>query len=171
MLLMCIDPGTISILATVASVLGTGVSGYAGIQAAKARQQQAENNAVIAQRNANDARARGVVAQQKEQLRTRQLIGKQVNTLSERSIDLAGGTALDIIGDTAMFGKLDELTTKQNFEREAIAYEGQKMNFLAEADQAGNTATAQVFGTGASLFSTALGGVADYRKVTGKMKL
>lgn len=171
---MCVDPATISILATVASVIGTGVSGVASYGAAKARQQQAENNAIIAQRNANDSRARGVVAQQKQQLQTRQMIGKQINVLSERSIDLAGGTALDIIGDTAMFGKLDELTTKQNFEREAIAYEAQSMNFLAAAGQEKNTATAAVFGTGASLFSTALGGVNDYRKakaLSGQMSL
>lgn len=168
---MCIDPGSISIIATLASLAGTAVSGIAQAQAARAAEMQDRNNAIIAQRNAADSRERGNVAQQDVQLRTRQMKAKQVNILSERNLDLSSGTALDIIGDTAMFGKLDEITTRNNFEREAIGYESQQMNFLASADQNRNRASAAMFGTGASLFQTALGGIGDYRAATGEMRL
>ena len=163
---MCITPVVASVIGTVASLAGTAVSGLAARNAAIAQQQQAQNNAVIAQRNANDARARGVVAEQDVQLRTRAMIGKQINALSERNIAINTGSPLDIIGDTAMFGKLDALTTRNNFEREAIGYEAQQMNFNADAAQSRQRASAATWGTGASLFQTALGGVSDYYKAS-----
>lgn len=151
----------VSVLGTLASVGGVVVSGLAQRNAAKAQEQQDRNNAIIAQRNAADARARGVVAEQDVQMRTRAMIGKQLNTLSERNIAISG-SPLDIIGDTAMFGKLDALTTRNNFEREAIGYQSQAMNFNASADQSRMRASAAMWGTGASVFQTALGGVSDY---------
>lgn len=168
---MCITAGAISIISTLASVAGTVVGGMAQVQAQRAQEMQNRNNAIIAQRNAADSRARGVVAEQDVQLRTRAMKGRQVNILAEKAIDLGNSTALDIIGDTAMFGKMDALTTRNNAEREAIAYEGQQMNFLAQADQNRMAASAAMFGTGASLFQTALGGYSDYRRVTGTMRL
>lgn len=168
---MCIDPGSISLISTLVSVAGTAVSGIAQVQASRAAAQQSENNAIIAKRNAADARARGVEAEHEVQLRTRAMLGKQRNILSERNIDLANGSALDILGDTAMFGKLDALTTRGNFEREAIGDEAQSYNFSAQADQQRRQASAAMFGTGASLFQTALGGIVDYRKATASMSL
>lgn len=167
---MCIDPGTLSILGTLAGLAGTAVTGVAQMNAAEAAADQDRRNQVIAQRNAEDARGRGVAAEQDVQLRTRAMMAKQRNVLSERNIGLNSGSALDIIGDTAMFGKMDALTTRGNFEREAINYETQAMNFGASAALNDQRATAAMFGTGASLFDTALGGVKDYRKATG-MKL
>ena len=163
---MCVAPAVVSVLGTLASVAGTVVTGISASNAAKAQQMQDQNNAVIAQRNAADARARGVVAEQDVQLRTRAMIGKQINALSERNIALNTGSPLDIIGDTARFGKLDALTTRSNFEREAIGYEAQQMNFNADAAQSRMRASAATWGTGASLFETALGGVSDYYKAS-----
>lgn len=168
---MCITAGAISIISTLASVVGTAVGGMAQVQASRAAAQQDRNNAIIAQRNANDSRQRGVVAEQDVQLRNRAMIGKQKNILSERNISLASGSALDILGDTAMFGKMDALTTRGNFEREAIGYEAQQSNFNAQAEQRSMAAKATMFGTGVSMFSTALGGVSDYRRVTSPMRL
>lgn len=168
---MCVTAGAISIISTLASVAGTVVGGMAQAQAQRAAAQQDRNNAIIAQRNAEDSRERGVVAEQDLQIRNRALIGKQKNILSERNISLASGSALDILGDTAMFGKMDALTTRGNFEREAIGYEAQKMNFNASAEQRESAARATMFGTGISLFQTALGGVSDYRRVTAPMRL
>lgn len=163
---MCIAAGALSILSTLAGVAGTVVSGVAQAQALDAQAQQDRNNAVIAQRNAEDARQRGIVAEQAQQIKTKQMLGRQVNILSERSIAM-NGSALDILGDTAMFGKMDALTIRGNYEREAIADETQKYNFLADAQQKSNASSMTMFGTGISLFNTALGGVSDYRKATG----
>jgi hypothetical protein len=164
---MCIDPASLSILSTIAGIVGTGVSGIAAYSASKAEQAQAKNNAIIAQRNAEDARKRGVASAQESEMKNRQMLGKQINILSERSIQVGSGSALDIIGDTAMFGKMDALTIRNNFEREAIAHETQQMNFDAAAQQSGNKAMASIFGTGASLFQTALGGYGQYKAKQG----
>lgn len=161
---MCIDPASLTLISTLVGIGGTAVSGIASYQANKAAAAQADNNAIIAKRMAADARARGVAAEQDIQLRTRAMLGKQTNTLSERNLALGSGSALDILGDTAMFGKLDALTTRGNFEREAIGDEAQSYNFSAEADQSRRKATASIFGTGASMFQTALGGYGGYQK-------
>lgn len=167
---MCVDPATLSIIGTLASLAGTGVGAVATARAQQAQAQQEENNAIIAKRNANDARQRGIVAEQDQQLQYRAMLGKQKNILSERNISLSSGSALDIIGDTAMFGKMDALTTRGNFEREAIGYEAQSSNFSAQAEQSRMGARATMFGAGVSMFNTALGGVSDYRQARAKMR-
>ena len=149
---------------TVVSVVGAVQQGNAQAAAYEAAEQQNRNNAIIAQRNAEDARTRGVAAEQDVQLRTRMRLGMQKNAFSERNISIAGGTALDVLGDTAMFGKLDALTTRQNFEREAIAAETQRYNFSAQAEQDRMSAiNAERAGT-INAFSTALGGLGDISK-------
>lgn len=162
---MCVDPATLTVISTLVGVAGSAVSGIAQSNAATAAAQQADNNAIIAKRNAADARARGIVAEQDTQMRTRAMLGKQKNVLSERNIDVGTGSALDILGDTAMFGKLDALTTRGNFEREAIGNEAQSYNYSAQADQSRMAASASMFGTGISMFQTALGGAGEYMKI------
>lgn len=147
-----------------ASVVGTVAGAQAQASASQAAANQAENNKVIAQRNAEDARQRGVVAQQDIQLRNRARIGMQKNALSERGIAVNSGSALDVLGDTAMFGKLDELTARSNFEREAIGFETQAYNFDAQADIDRMAARNASITGGISAFSTALGGAADIYK-------
>jgi len=141
----------------VAGVVGTLASASAQSAAAQSAADQNERNAIIAQRNAEDSRQRGVAQEQEQQLRTRARVGMQKNVLSERNIALNTGSALDILGDTAMFGKLDALTTRGNFEREAISYEGQQMNFNAQAEMDRMEARNAMTAGGISAFSTALG--------------
>lgn len=156
---MCTGLETILTIASIASgVGGTLYSASATAAANNAQAAQNETNAIIASNNAEDARQRGIVAQQDVQMRNRARIGQQKNELSEKNISVSSGSALDILGDTAAFGKLDEITTKNNYEREAIAYENQSNSFSAQAEQdraaASNATTAGVF----SAFSTGLGG-------------
>lgn len=159
-------PGLVSLLSTGASIAGVAVTAAASAQANKANAAIADNNAIIAQRNANDARSRGIAAEQEVQLRTRALIGKQINVLSERNLDVGTGSPLDIIGDTAALGKLDALTTRSNFEREAIAHETQQMNFKAQADQSRMAARSAAFEGLLGGFTTALGGAGEYLKLS-----
>lgn len=158
---MCFSavPLILGLASTAVSVVGAVQQGRAQEAAYNASAEQNKNNAIIAQRNAEDARSRGVAAEQDVQLKTRARIGMQKNALSERNISLAGGTALDLLGDTAMFGKLDSLTTRNNFEREAISAETQKYNFSAQAEQDRMAAANAKRATGINAFSTALGGL------------
>ena len=152
-------------------VVGQLASAKAQSQAAQAQAEQNDRNAVIAARNAEDARERGNAAVQDQQLRTRARIGMQKNALSERNIAINSGSALDLLGDTAMFGKMDALTTANNFEREAISHQTQQMNFSAQAEMDRMAARNARMAGGISAFSTALGGAADYYKSTRKMTL
>lgn len=154
-----------------AGVVGTLAQAKAQSNAAQAQADQNNRNSVIAKRNAEDARQRGVAAEQDQQLRTRARIGMQKNALSERNIAINSGSALDLLGDTAMFGKMDALTTRGNFEREAISHETQQMNFSAQAEMDRMAARNAMMAGGISAFSTALGGAADYYKSTRKMTL
>lgn len=148
-------------------VVGSLASASAQSAAAKASAQQNQNNAIIAQRNAEDARQRGIVAQQDIQMRNKARIGSQLNQLSEKNISVSSGSPLDILGDTAMFGKLDELTTKNNSEREAISYETQAYNYRAQADIDTLSAKSATNAGMLNAFSTALGGFNEYTKRKG----
>jgi hypothetical protein len=162
--------GVASLLGTVVSAGGALVQAQASATAAQASADQDRRNAIIAQRNAEDARSRGVAAEQQQQLKTRARIGMQKAFFGERNVSLQG-SALDILGDTAMFGKLDALTTRNNAEREAIAYEAQGMNFNSQADISELSADAYAVGGGITAFSTALGGVSSYLQNQKKMTL
>jgi len=156
----------LSVLGTVVSGVGTVVGMMAQANATKAAANQDRNNAIIASRNAADARKRGIVAEQEQQLKSKQIKGKQLAILSERAIGFdSGSSALEILGDTAMFGKLDALTTRGNYEREAISHETQKMNYLAQADVNDMQSSAAEFGAGISLLGTGIDAVKDYRSM------
>lgn len=130
-------------------------------QAAQAKYQAAvdRNNAIIATRFAKDSRARGDEAEAQVRIRNAAFLGRQRSVFGARNIDMSSGSALDILGDTAALGELDALTTKNNFEREAIGFESQSMNFRASASlndmKANNLMTSGIF----AAFTTALGGV------------
>ena len=163
---------------TLLSALGTGVSVVGGLaqasaqsEAAQAQADQDRRNAIIAQRNAEDSRNRGAEAERQVQLRTKARLGMQKNTLSERNISVSSGSALDILGDTAMFGKLDSLITRNNAEREAIAYEAQGMNYNAQAEIGEMMSDSYALGGGISAFSTALSGIGSIYKDQQKMTL
>lgn len=160
-----------SLLGTAVSAVGAIAGGQAQAAAADAQAAQDRNNAVIAQRNAEDARQRGIADEQSQQLRTRARIGMQKNTLSERNISISGTSALDILGDTAMFGKLDALTVRNNAQREAIAYEAQSSNFTSQANINSMAADNYALAGGITAFSTALGGIGSYYQNTQKMTL
>lgn len=158
--------GIMSVIGTVVSGVGSLVGMMAQANAAKAAANQDRNNAIIATRNAADARKRGVVAEQEQQLKSKQIKGKQLAILSERAIGFdSGSSAIEILGDTAMFGKLDALTTRGNYEREAISHETQKMNYLAQADINDMQSSAAKFGAGISLLSTGVDAVKDFRSM------
>lgn len=134
---MC-EPSTMAALSIASTVIGTGVSAFGQMQAGKAQAAQlnyqaavGRNNAVLAQRAADDARLRGEEAARREASKTRQLAGRQRAVLAANGQLVDQGSALDITTDTMEIGKLDELTIRSNAEREALGYEAQGMNFQA----------------------------------------
>ena len=163
---MCTGPIIAAIGASGAgTAIGFGLQLIGSIQQSRAAQAQASfqaavarNNAIIAQRQAEDARLRGEQAAAqislqegrdtaKAALATRQLIARQRVAQAGLGQTTDVGSALDLTADTAAAGKLDELTLRRNAaferqvasnnaEREAIGFLTQGFNFAAEAQAA-----------------------------------
>lgn len=123
-----------------ATVLSTGMSVYGQMQAGKAAQGQANyqaavanNNKIIADRQAADSIARGKTAEKQHRQQVAQLIGRQRTVMAGNGVELDSGTALDLTSDTAGIGEMDALTIRSNAEREAYAHKVQGMGFEADA--------------------------------------
>src|SRR4051812_38068526 len=85
------------------SAIGAYQSSQAQRAAYNAQGQIAENNAEIAQSQAQDALRRGEVAASNQGLKTRQLKGAQRAQLAANGVDLGVGTAQNILTDTDYF--------------------------------------------------------------------
>ena len=144
--------GATAAVALAATVAATAISAYGSMQQGKAakaqgryQQQVMANNQILAQRAAKDARERGKRAEFEQNLKTRQLIGRQQAVLAGNGVLVGQDTALDITTDTAEAGKYDALTIRSNAEREALGYEAQGVNFENQGNLArmGGDATAR----------------------------
>lgn len=161
---MC-APAALAVASLAATAIGTGVSVMGQMQAGKAAKAQGEyqaavgrNNAILAQRAADDARRRGEVAAADQARKGSQLAGRQRAILASNGVLVGEGSALDILGDTAAQTKLDELTIRNNAEREALGYEAQGMNFQSQAEMDLLAGTSARSAAGWNAFGTALSG-------------
>lgn len=152
-------------IGAVVGILGTGLQVVGGLQQAKAAEAQARyqaaiahNNQIIANRNADDSRKRGEEAAQEQLRKTSALQGRQRAVMAAFGLDIASGSPLDVLEDTASYGTLDALTIKNNAERQAIGYSAQAMNFEAEGNMANMRASSIRSAAPIQAFSTALGG-------------
>lgn len=127
-------------LSLVSSVLGGGMQIAGQMQAGKAAQGQAafqsavaRNNAILAERAAQDALTRGSIQEQLAAGGTARLKGRQRVALAANGVLVDEGSALDITSDTAAKGKFDQLTIRSNAEREALGFRTQGLNFQNDA--------------------------------------
>jgi hypothetical protein len=162
---MC-APAALAVASIAATAIGTAVQMQGQRQAGKAAMAQAEyqaavgrNNAILAQRAANDARARGEVAAADAVRRGNQLIGRQRAILAGNGVLVDEGSALDLTSETAGLNKLDELTIRSNAEREALGYEAQGMNFKGQAEMDLLAGTSARSAANTAAFGTALSGI------------
>ena len=135
---------TAAIAPIILTLVSTAVSAAGQAQQSRAAQQQASfqaavarNNAIIAQRAAEDARERGRVEAGREGLRTRQLIARQRVAQAALGQVVDVGSALDLTADAAAAGRLEAEIIRNNAEREAIGFLTQAGDFQAEAQVAG----------------------------------
>lgn len=134
---MCFGLEAIGIIG---SLVGTAMSAVGQIQQANAaaaaatyNAQVQSNNAIIANRNAEDSRKRGAAAEEQQRQKTQQLLSRQRAAMAANGVDITSGSPLDILADTGQLGELDALTVRNNYEREAIGYLSNEMNFKAES--------------------------------------
>ncbi len=96
------------------------------------QQQVALQNAALAERQANDALARGQAAEEKRRIQMQQQLGTLQAALAAQGTDLEG-SPLDLLGDVAEVGELDARTIRANAEREAYGYRIQALGHTNEA--------------------------------------
>lgn len=158
------------IIAVAATVIGTATTAIGQVQAANASAAQGRyqaavdrNNAITAQRLADDARARGEVDARTRRTQLAQVEGRQRASLAANGVLIDEGSALDIVSDTAALAELDALTIRSNAEREALGFETQGVNFQSSAALAeirADQATSSIPLTVGSTLLTGAGSVA-----------
>lgn len=118
------------------SILGAfGASDKADADAAayNYKAQIAQNNAIIAKRNADAATAAGGVAAQNNDLKTKNLVGTQLVAQASNGLDVGSGTNVNVRESAENLGHLDTLTILNNAAKNSAGFKAQGMNFEAEA--------------------------------------
>ena len=109
-----------------------------------AYQSAVENNkAVVRERQAVDAKARGeeLARAKKSQIKT--IGGRQLVTLAGQGGDVTTGTSVDLLAETKELGKWEEQKIRNNAAREANSIRADVTNIRADA-QAAKSASEQV---------------------------
>jgi hypothetical protein len=147
-------------------VAATAYSAYGTYQMGKYNQAVAENNAQVAEYQAEDAIQRGELEEKQHRLQVERLKGKQRASIASSGFLVDADTAADVTMDTVEMGERDALAIRSNAEREAWAYKVQASN---SRQQGALDMYAGQSGAGSTLLSGA-GSVADkwyrYRRGT-----
>ena len=130
----------VPVILTAASMAMTAIGGFQQAQAARAagnaNAQIAENNARLAEQQAHDTQVLAVRDQQQSAWRTRALLGQQKVAAAANGLDMDIGTPLDLMAETAMFGKADEDAIGMDAARKAWGFQAEALNYRNQGAQA-----------------------------------
>lgn len=129
-------------------------------QAGRANAEIAENNARLAAADADAANAMGVREAEQQAWRTRAIMGQQRAAIAANGIDAAIGTPAEILGETAMFGEVDQQTIRLNTARTAWGFNSQVRNIQ-------NQSSVDRFNTRAKGRATVLSGLSSMAGTAG----
>lgn len=160
---MCIP---LAAAALVTAVAGTAFSVVGAIQQGNAAKKQGEynaqvanNNAILAERQAADAEARGRTEERQKRLDSSRLEGEQRATMSANNVVLGSGSAADVLEFTAGQNELEALNIRSAAERQAVGFRSEANNYRASAGlslaEGRNAKTASFYKAGGSLLSGA----------------
>lgn len=147
---MGIDPATLSMIATIAGGLQTGMQVIGALTQGEANKGAAEYNASVAAANAQIAKnkaamagAAGTAQVEQAQLQSRAKIGGLVASQAAAGINVNSGSALDVRSSARELGQLNAITVRSNAARQAYGYNvesasetGQQGLYKSEADNA-----------------------------------
>lgn len=129
----------------------------------KANAQIAENNAALAQADADASNAMATREMEQQAWRTRAVMGQQRAAIAANNVDPTLGTPADILGETAMFGEVDQQTIRMNAARQAWGFNAQAQGLRTQADlsrwSGKSQATGTILGSLASAASMGMGGM------------
>lgn len=119
--------------AATATAAATYVAYDANKKSGKASAEIAENNARLAADDAKNASAMGDRESEQQAWRTRALLGRQRASIAAQGIDEQVGTPSEILGETAMFGEIDQQSIRLNAARNAWGFNAQVTNIRNQA--------------------------------------
>lgn len=118
---------------TALAIASTLVTGYVTSENQKHQgefnAQVAENNAALARASADDANALGTRESERQAWRTRMQIGQQRAAIAAAGIDSQTGTPAEILGETALFGEIEQQDIRLNAARAAWGHQVDASNF------------------------------------------
>jgi hypothetical protein len=131
---------------------GIGLNALGNFMASKQRAKRLRENAQRARWMASDSLARGEQGAGKVAAATENRIAHQQVAYGAAGVDAASGSAVKVISQTAMVGKLDEETVRNNAYRAAWGYE---MSARDMEQQAADEDAARPFNLFGSIFGGA----------------
>lgn len=148
---------------TMLMAAGLGAQVFGSYQQAQAQRAQAsynarvaENNAVTAEYQAQDAKRRGDEEAAAIRRNADMLKGSQRASMAAKGLDLAEGTAQELQDQTDFFSMVDQTTARNNAAKDAWAARVQGANFRSSA--AASRATARSISPVGAGFTTLLSG-------------
>lgn len=123
----------IGIGSTLISAVGSFTQASAAKDQAAYQAAVAQNNQVIAERQAKDIEKRGELEARQQKLRGKQLEGRQLVSLAGQGVDVTEGTSVDLLAETAELSALDEAAIRSDAGRKAHSARVQAMNFQAQS--------------------------------------
>lgn len=137
-----------------------------GLAAASAARRRAEFEAAMLEQNADladflaaDTRARGSYEEAVSRLRGGAKIGEQKAAYGASGVDVQSGSALDVIGSTAMVSEMEAEVIRSNATREAWGYSTSANQMRFRAKLARVTGEAQA---SESVLNGVIGGAAQF---------
>jgi hypothetical protein len=159
---MCDGVSAVYAVVAIAAAVGAGYVSYKSSQNAQDYNEKiAETNKKVLESQAQDAERQGQIMQQERRLKTRMQIATQQVGFGAQNVEQTG-TALDILGDTAMFGQIDEDRIAADAARKAFGFRFQGWDVEAQKrlmqSQAKDARTGTILSTVSSIAGTLGGG-------------
>jgi len=138
--------------ATSAVAISTGMQMVGGLMQGNQAAGAANYNAAVARQNAAITQQQGAAAVEALQRKQYQQIGSMVAGYGASGV--SGGSALDVVGQSAAMAALDRLTLKYNYDLKAMGYDNTANLDEAQADNARTSAILGAIGTGIKGYGT-----------------
>lgn len=125
---MCGVMAAMAIASMVMTAAATAEQMHAEGQAAKYNAAVDQNNAKVAQAQAQNANALGSYQADQARIRGNLQRGQQMAAMAANNVDVTTGSAADILGDTAMFTSADERQARINAQQRAYGFQVQSLS-------------------------------------------
>lgn len=139
--------------------VGTGITALGTLQQLSFQQKVAQNQAILSQQQADDARERGQIEQQEQDFDAAMQMGAETARLAASGFDVTAGSLGRRRSYQKLLARRDSLRIRNDSEREAVGFENQAQNARTEAKGFGLQQVFSLF-EGATNFGSSLIGEA-----------